>query len=230
LALSAPLLAHAASVPFVPCASSGQLTTRAAPHGDSRSLPISARAAEALAYYESADGIGALGPRGWYCEGVSGSSGFALFLAPRPIHDFSMGGLEGPAIEINHITSENSGKIEIAEIMERVFPAYRAFATSVLKGMDLPIPDGPYPKDILIHKSKTIAEYTTPAQTEGLGNTGSWLGKNGLPINGAAILVSRPLAERYGPDLVLLSVRLPRDLAHLTPVIIRQTELAARQK
>src|SRR5689334_1309580 len=89
------------SVPFIGCASSGQIETLEAPKGTSKSVPITSKDAQALAYYRSADGIGLLAPRGWYCEGASGSSGDALFLSPNPIHHDLSGwhGLEGPAIE-----------------------------------------------------------------------------------------------------------------------------------
>jgi len=117
----------AASVPFVGCASSGQIERLEAPTGTSPRLPIKATDAQALAYYKSADGIGVLAPRGWCCEGVSGSGGYALFLSPNPIQHGVSGwqGLEGPAIEVNHMTSGASGRYEIAEVMARVFPAYR---------------------------------------------------------------------------------------------------------
>jgi len=187
-------------------------------------VSISAKDAQALAYYRSADGIGLLAPRGWYCEGASGSGGSALYLSPKPIHYRLPGwqGLEGPAIEVDHITSENSGRYQIAEIMARVFPAYRALAIRVLEGIDLPIPSGPYPKDTLGYRSKTIVEYKTAAQTEGLGNFDSSLKKNDTPIVGAAILIVEP-ANLIGnpPNLVLLSVRFPPDLTRLTPVIVR---------
>jgi hypothetical protein len=62
-----------------------------------------------------------------------------------------------------------------------------------------------------------VVEYTTPAQTEGLG-THSRLKKNGSPIYGAAILIGQ------APDLTLLSVRLPDDLTGLTSAIVRQVE------
>jgi len=240
LALSAPLPLFAqaggvaessqrtaVSVPFVGCASSGQLETSEAPRGTSKSVPISPRDAEALAYYESADGIGLLAPRGWYCEGVSGSGGFALFLSPRPIHHSLSGweGLEGTAIEINHMTSDASGRIEIAEVMARAFPVYRALAIRVLEEMDLPIPPGPYPKDTLEYRGRTVVEYKTPAQTEGLGNLNSWLKKSDSPIVGAVILVVDPPNLIGGsPNLVRLSVRFPPDLARLTPTIIRYIE------
>lgn len=182
----------AVSVPFVGCASSGQIEILEAPKGTDRSVPMSPRDAQAFAYYESADGIGLLAPRGWYCEGVSGSGGYALFLSPKPIHHSPSGweGLEGTAIEINHISSENSGRYQVAEIMARVFPEYRALASRILKEIDLPLPSGPYPEDILKYRSKTIVEFKTPAQTEGLGNFDSWLEKSDTPILGAAILIA----------------------------------------
>jgi hypothetical protein len=38
-----------------------------APTGKAKSVLISPQFAHQLAYYESAQGIGVLGPRGWYC-------------------------------------------------------------------------------------------------------------------------------------------------------------------
>jgi hypothetical protein len=216
----------AVSIPFIGCASSGQIETLEAPQGTSRSVPISSRDAQALAYYKSADGFGLLAPRGWYCEGSSGSSGDALFLSSNPIHHDLSGwhGLEGPAIEIYHMFGGTSGRYGIAEIMARVFPDYRAFATRVMEGMDLPLPTGPYPKDTLTYRGKTIVEYNTPAQMEGLGNFQSWLGKNDLPIRGAAIIIGDPPNGGEGPDLVLLSVRFSPALTGLIPVIVDQFE------
>jgi hypothetical protein len=227
--VAANLQGAAVSVPFIGCASSGQTEMLEAPKGPSRSVPISPEDAQALAYYTSADGIGLLAPRGWYCEGVSGSSGYALFLSPKPIQHSMSGweGLEGSAIEINHMNGGTSGRFDIAQIIGRVFPAYRAFAIRALEGFDLPISSGPYPKDTLEYRGKTIVEFKTPAQTEGLGNFDSWLGKSDMPIVGAAILVVDP-PNRIGnppdPDMVRLSVRLPPDLVRLTPAIVSYVE------
>jgi hypothetical protein len=154
---------------------------------------------------------------------VSGSDGDVLFLSPETIHHGGSGwnGLEGPAIEINHMTSGASGRYEVAEIMARVFPAYRAFARKVLEGMGLPFPAGPYPNDTLTNHGQMIVEYSTPAQAEGLGNFHSWLEKNGFPIRGAAIIVDD---APNGPDAVLLSVRFPPALTGLVPAIVGQFE------
>jgi hypothetical protein len=99
---------------------------------------------------------------------------------------------------------------------------YRWFSREVLGDFDIPIPSGPYPNDTLVYRSNAVVEYTTPARTEGLGNLDSWIGKNDLPITGAAILHIDPAhMDRNIPHLMVLSVRLPRDLARLSPTIVR---------
>jgi hypothetical protein len=219
----------AVSIPFVGCPSFGQVEVLEAPKGISESVAIGAQDGKALAYYKSADGITVLAPRGWYCQGASGSGGAALFLGPGPIVYSPSGweGLGGAAIEVNDISGENSGRYEIAEIVARVFPAYQSFARRVWD-FDFPLPSGPYPKDALAYRGKTVVDYRTPAQTEGLGNFHSWLGKNDLPIAGTAILLMEP-THHVGdvPHLVLLSVRLPADLSRLAPTIIRYVEREA---
>ena len=75
---------HPSVIPFVGCESFGQIQKLEAPKGSGTSLSISSKDAPRLAYYKSADGIGVLAPRGWYCEGASGSSGSGLFVSPRP--------------------------------------------------------------------------------------------------------------------------------------------------
>ena len=138
-------------------------------------------------------------------------------------------GVERTVIEVNRVSGEASGRFLVAQVVARVFPEYRSFAKMVLDGFELPVPSGPYPKDTLIYSGKTIVEFKTPAQTEGLGNIDSWIKKNDTPIVGAAILIvdpTKPIGDEIGnrPDLVLLSVRVPPDLAGLAPTIIRYVE------
>jgi len=198
-----------------------------APKGTSEAFPISEQDAQALAYYKSADGIGVLAPRGWYCQGVSGSGGAALFVGPKPISHTASGwdGLGGAAIEVNDISGENSGRYEIAELAARVFPAYRSFARQIWNDLDSPFPSGPYSKDTLTYRGKAVVEFRTPAHTEGLGNFHSLLGSNGLPITGAAILlIDSTHPTTNVPHLVLLSLRLPGGLARLAPTIVHAVE------
>ena len=128
---------------------------------------------------------------------------------------------EGPAIELLSLSGEAFGRFEVAEIIARVFPAYRDFATHVMEENVLPaFTFGPYPNEVLTYKSNAVFEYKTPAQTEGLG-THSSLKKNGSSIEGVAIPKAQ---ESETPDLLLLSVRLPPELSGPTSAIVAQVE------
>ena len=67
------------------CESSGQTGLLKAPKGASKEVQIDARTAQELAYYEAANGLGVLAPRGWHCYGGSGSSGVDLLVLRPPI-------------------------------------------------------------------------------------------------------------------------------------------------
>ena len=108
--------------------------------------------------------------------------------------------------------------------MAQVFPAYRKWAQAVWHDLDRPLPSGPYPTDSLTYRSKSIVEYTTPRHTEGLGTHSTWLRRSDLPITGAAILISDSPGIGDAPDVLLLAVRLPPELASLAPVIVRFVE------
>jgi len=228
LALSArsPLFAQASrtgvSVPFVGCASYGQVEKLEAPKGTSRLVPIGSDEAGALAYYGSADGLGSLAPRDWHCEGVSGSDGSTLYIAPETIDLLTWQGLDGPVVQISRVSGETSGRYEVAEILVRVFPGFRAVGRETLESMDLPFPAGPYPHDTLTRRGPKIVEYSTPARRVGLGNSNSWIGKNDLPIRGAAVVLDDPRVAV--PDVLLLSVRLPPASAGLISAIVGQFE------
>jgi len=211
------------AVPFVGCSSDGQAGSVDAPKGSAVVLAISAREAEQLAYYKSAMTTGALAPRGWHCAATYGSGGDALYIVPEPIDPRNMFSSErpkisGPAIGVSRRYGDTSGRFEVAEIISRMFPAYRSFAANVAAAFDLPpFPARPYPMDTIRYKGKTLAEYRTPPQTEGLG-TYSWLGKNDRAISGAAMLVGP------APDLLLIAVRLPDSLQSLAPIIVARFE------
>ena len=110
----------------------------------------------------------------------------------------------------------------MAEIIARVFPAYKPFIASVIQDFDQPPESyhfGPYPADTLLYKNDSIVEYRTPARSEGLG-TQSRLEKNESAIDGVAMLVG----PRSTPDLWSLAIRLPDDQRRLTTVIVAQFE------
>jgi len=220
------------TVPFIGCRSEGQAKALDAPKGTVTSVPITGEAAQVLAYYRSALDFGVRAPRGWYCLGISGSGGNLLFVSPQPIDTRRIfapeyRGFEGPAIEVSVRHSDQNGdRFDKAQIIARVFPAYKAYVTRLMEGFDFPAslyPFTPYPLDKLTYRSKEVVEYITPAQTEGLG-THSSLKKNSSPIDGVAILSGTP------PDLILLAVRLPQKLARFTPVIVGQVEREASSR
>lgn len=212
------------SVPFVGCRSDGQAGPVDAPVGTSTAVPLSLKAARELAYYSvsSVPGTGVLAPRGWYCFGTYGSGGGALFVSPQPfdagdIFARSWSGLRTPAVELNDSNGGGSGRISVAPIVARVFPAYKGYALTYAREFGEKLAFGPFPKDILTYKNDSVVEFTTPAQADGLGTLFS-LKKSSSPIHGVAIL------DHNTFDLVLLSVRLPSDLTGFASVIVRQVE------
>ncbi len=226
-ALTAKGTVSAVDIPFVGCRSDTQTEPLAAPTGIAASVRVSLETAKLLAYYGSALDLGVIGPKGWYCLAINGSGGNFLFVSSQPIDapkvfapEFR--GFEGSAIELsNRHSDQNGDRLDKAQIIARVFPAYRPNVKALLEGFDIPrdsYPFGPYPSDRLTYKSKNVVEYTTPAQREGLG-TRSSLKQNSDPIEGVAILSREP------PDVILLSVRLPHNLTKvLAPEIVRQVE------
>jgi hypothetical protein len=216
------------SIPFIGCDSDGQVGPIDAPAGITMSMLAMPSDAQKLSYYKAANGIGGLGPRGWYCFGTYGSGGETLYIKPQPIKAATIfsdgpGDAGGPGIEVAYRFGGTSGRFSVAEVIARVFPAYKSFTLDVMKEFDQPndlFTFGPFPSDRLIYKRDALVEYRTPAESEGLG-TYSWLKKGAIPIEGAAILVG----DEH--DLALLSIRLPINLSGLTTLIIGQFELDA---
>lgn len=212
------------SVPFVGCEANGQTGPIAAPKGTGVQVRIGKKAARALAYYQSEATFGVLAPRGWHCLGIYGSGGGALMVGPQEIDRAGGIPVTGPAVVLSVRYCLTSGRVDVAQAIARVFPAYGSFLTEVREMTLLPadfFPSGPYPADKLTYKSKAVVEYRTAAEAEGLGTQSALMKKNGSPIEGVAILIGAP------PDLLLLSVRLPGKLSSLTPAIVRQAEFAA---
>lgn len=225
-----PAAAQSVSIPFVGCPADGQIGPREAPKRASIVTMASRHEAERLAYYRGPDGNGVLAPRGWHCVELYGSSGSALYVSPSPAELPSISasgwkGVSGAAILAQRRYGGTSGRFAVAEVIAMVFPARKQFVREVIEMFDegeSRFRSGPHPTDKLTYRGETIVEYVTPAGMEGLG-TQFWLRKSDSPIQGVAILVGET------PDLLHLAVRLPADLAELTPVIIRQFEGEAVQ-
>lgn len=212
------------TVHFIGCKSDGQVGPQKAPTA-AEAVQLLPRDAQHLAYYQSANGFGVLAPRGWYCFGTYGSNGSTLYVSPKPINSSelfsdSWKGFSGPAIQLSISLGDTSGRFAVARMIARVFPAYKEFATNVVdEGIEpaSSFPWGPYPKDKLTYRGKNIVEYVTPGNTDGLG-THSRLQKNANPITGVAILFGE------APDLLQLTIRLPKEQKGLGLLIVQQLE------
>jgi hypothetical protein len=219
----------AVMVPFVGCASDGQAGPQAAPIGQSLSVAIPAPMAGRLAYYKSEYGAGVLAPRGWHCFSTYGSNGANLFVSPDPIDSKTVllsedwKGFAGPAVQISVSSGGTSGRFEVAKVIARVFPAYKTFAQNVIaEGIEpaSDFPFGPYPSDKLTDRGKSVVEFETPANQQGLG-TDSRLQANANPIDGVAII------NGSDTDLTLLSARVPANDSDLIPAMVGQAEKEA---
>jgi hypothetical protein len=222
-----PTHATTIRVPFVGCKSDGQLGPIKAPANPGVPILVSVPAAQKLAYYKPRYGLGVLAPRGWHCFSTYGSNGSNLYVSPNAIKRAALfstdwKGFTGQVIQVSVSYGGTSGRFEVAKTIARVFPDREDFVRQVIAEGNEPshYPFGPYSSDKLTYRDKSIVEYETPANTQGLG-TDSNLQSNSSPIRGVAILSGKE------PDLVQLSIRLSRDDHGLTQAIIRQVESEA---
>jgi len=220
------------SVPFVGCPSDGQVGYLGPPEGKGVTFWLTKEEADGLAFYKAEMGPGVLAPRKWHCFGEYGSSGSTLFVTPQHIDRSAVFSAEpraftGPVVALASMDGGTSGRSFVADVIARVFPAYRSFAVEVARMFDKhprSLPKGPYPGDTLHRRSSTVVEYETPARTDGLG-TGAWVGKGDLPICGAAVLLTR---ADQAPQLLLLAVRVPEAAKGMTPAITQAVERGQR--
>jgi hypothetical protein len=219
----------AVTVPFIGCKSDGQVGPLDAPTGQAPAITLPSAAAKRLAYYKAENGIGVLAPRGWHCFSTYGSSGSNLFVNPQALDATNLfstdwKGFAGPAIQLSVADGGTSGRFQVAKVIARLFPDRRQFVQDVVaEGIEpaTSFPIGPYPQDKLTYRSKSIVEFETPANAEGLG-TASRLQANSIPIRGVAILLSDD-----NTSLIQLSARPPDQDRDLTAAILQQVEREA---
>lgn len=193
-----------------------------APQGTALQLPIPAAAAARLACYKSMADIGVLAPRGWHCYFTYGSGGYSLLVSPDPIDQVR--DLPGAGIDLTFHNGMNSGRIEVAEVIARMFPSRLGFVTEVRALHELPesaFPVGPFAADRLTRRGQKVVEFMTSAGTDGLGTRSRLSKVSGGAISGVAIL------EEDVPNVLQLSLRLPAGMEALTALVVAQTEREA---
>jgi hypothetical protein len=191
-------------------------------------IAVPAAIAKRLAYYKAEYSSGVLAPRGWNCFSIYGSDGSQLFVSPDPIDSATLmsvawKGFTGDAVQISDISGGTSGRFEVAKVIARVFPDYKAFAQRVIaEGIEpaSDFPFGPYPGDKLTYRGKNIVEFETPANAQGLG-TDSRLLMNASPIDGVAVI------SGTDTDLTLLTARFSGPDRDLIAAMVAQAEREA---
>ena len=228
IALMVPAPAFA-TMPVIGCPAVGQSGPIPAPvrPGPAPTVPLGPE--RALALYVGPDQVTAvLAPRGWRCLERYGSGGAQLFVTPGPIDAdvlFGTAGLNGPAVVMDFINGENSGRFEVAGLVARLFPAYRSYVSQVAE-VDSPpgraYPTARYPRDRVLRRSRRVIEFLTPAHTVGLGTIGQLLSPQGA-VEGAVIVRRRD----FGMEARQVLVRLPPKRHNLIPPIVHAVEAAS---
>jgi hypothetical protein len=220
------------SVPYVGCPGDGQTGPYSAAKGSPKPVNLTPEIANELAWYEYKDDIGhigTLGPRGWNCFVTIGSNGETLYVAPEALDSAKIlehkdwKGFTGPVIQLSGSDGGTSGRFEVAQMVARVFPAYRDYARNIIAegfGPASDYPFGPFPSDHLTYKGKKLVEFTTPSHHKGLG-TMSRILPSDQPITGFALLTIGPNVDT---GLLQLSLRLPHSLSYLSATLIQQAE------
>jgi hypothetical protein len=213
---SCSALAQTAPVPFVGCASDGQMGPMPAPK-TSKAPRLPVGIASRLAWYASGD-LGVLAPRGWKCLGLYGSNGSILLVAPDDPRQLASGqdkSIKGQGVQISVSFGETSGRFEAARIAARLFPNRQAFVDSVASEGIWPkdaFKNDAFPHDRVRRLGPDQVSFQTPANEEGLG-TMSRLVKSPDPIQGMAKM-------NEDNDATLLVVRLNPALRDLAPTIL----------
>ncbi|HEX4303976.1 MAG TPA: hypothetical protein VHZ78_14355 [Rhizomicrobium sp.] len=216
--------AHAAPVriPFVGCASDGQIGPEPAPRGTTKAVLIDPYSAARLAFYQSKY-AGVIAPRGWQCFTLEGSDGSILFVTPsaHSAADLMQLGTRfgGPAIQLSTSLGDTSGRFAVAEISARYFPARRKFVDSVIAEGIKPAAAfvfAPFPADRFIRRTPRLVEVETPAHALGMGTTNR-LAPDALPIRSIAAI-----GEGDAPDVTVLIAKLAPEQRELLPAILAQ--------
>jgi len=213
------------AVPFVGCPSEGQAGPLDPPIGSPKLVALPAVLAEQIAFYEGRQAPGAFAPRGWHCQVVYGSSGGFLVVTPTP-PDFSrriQSEVRGRAVEVEYVGGEGSGRFRVAAYASYLFPQA---AAEFIKGVADLDPEStrdvlaslPHANDSVSSVTRTVARFTTPAHTEGMGTDCS-LAPGDDRVRGVAILHTDE-----GFYLTVLRVRLGSTSHDLEAAVLRLNE------
>lgn len=237
---SSSLPAQLVEVPFVACGATGQIGWEPSSQPQNSGIRLPARQAAQLAYFSAQEGIGLLGPKGWHCLGLIGSSGPILIVSPHELrqafeNDRTAEIERGPIVLWAFRSAHTSGRNEVCELIAPYFPQHIGFVNRVREIFDLPedhFPSAPFPADVWSRKGVNTIIYRTPPQAEGLG-TKLILKPSDLAIEGYVQIVEAQYPPNKTPQVdgaVLLATRLPESLRPLAPLILKPVKPYASNK
>jgi hypothetical protein len=209
-------------VPAFGCPANDQPGPARLQTGETMPAPVEPRMAEQIAYYGAEHSPGVYAPKGWYCRAWDGSNGSVLVVTPKRIEPpyFPLPMITGPAVMIESSDGGSSGRFHVAIVAARLFPLLGSdFITRVRQEhlvSDSLFDVEPYPNDRLEYLSDRFVEYTTPANSTGLGTDGM-LEMSELPVMGLTIV---NLAADVN-TLIEVRVRLPAGLMPVKQAIVQ---------
>lgn len=219
------------SIPVIGCPSDGQAGPFDPPANSVASLEADPKIARQLAYYQAAESVGVLAPRGWQCFGVYGFSGNILIVAPTRIDSSNLSEpkVPGPGVAMTVIFGGTSGRLEVARYAARFFPErVPSFVSAANREIDeLEMPElrasPSFATDTYRCVALSIVRFETPGSHAGVGTTGP-LVKSTDSVSGLIALT----VTDDGPDLSILRVRLSPQQRALTDAILRTMQSAAQ--
>ncbi len=197
IALIAPSVAATTAkgegVPFIGYPADGQTGPIEPPRGEPKVVALGTAAAEGIAYYKGEQSPGVYAPRGWYCQVWYGSGGSTVVVTPIPTGAalFPPPAIKSPAVELQVLFGGTSGRFRVATYASRLFPTLAATFIDRVRAEGL-VPAsqfgrGPYSNDSVRDVASGVAEFTTPANTRGLGTEGN-LHPTQDAVRGVAVL------------------------------------------
>jgi hypothetical protein len=129
--------------------------------------------------------------------------------------------IHGYAVELESRTGGTSGRFAVARYAARLFPRAAAAFIARVKSEGLEPAShfelGPYATDAVRYPDGLVAEFTTPANTRGLG-TEEYLDPSQDAIRGIAVLYNSDPEE---PAMAILRVRLGSSMRREEAAILR---------
>ncbi len=212
-----------ANVPYVGCASDGQLGPQPPPKPSKPTPRLPASAASRLAYYASVNNrrAGAARMALLFSVRFKRSERLRDARAHRRPNPYPRRGvtLQRRRHRVQLHTGGTSGRFEVAKVSSKFFPIAHGLVASVAKeekeiGIPFDLSGNEFRNDQIVSRTDKVVRFITPAGKHGLGTDDRFV-PNRSPVAGLAALVF----DDGETDLMLLNARLPLKDRDLLPAI-----------